>query len=576
MRKFLLGIFCGLVLAVVGMLVIGFAAVRFGTPAAPSVESGSVLMLNLEGPIGEVAEPEMPFLFGLVGAPTPTTVHQLWASLRAAAGDSRIKAIGLSPRGVGAGWGKLEELREALLDFRKSGKPVVAWLRTPGIREYYLATAADKIYVAEEDWLNLKGMRAEVSFLKGTLNKLGIEMEVEHIGKYKDAGDAVSRTSSTPETREVVNSILDGVYGNFVGVVAAARKKSPEAIRGILDNGPYMADKALAAGLIDGLMYEDQFHGELRKHSGEERLKKVSARNYSRSIAGTQRGTRIALLTGEGAILRGGSSGFERGLMMSEDFIKDIRRVADDSSLRGAIVRIDSPGGDAVASDDILRELKLLSQKKPVVFSMSDVAASGGYFIACTGDPIVAYPNTITGSIGVVFTKPNLKGLYDKIGVRKEMFLRGRNAGIDSEYGPMTDVARAKLRESIQSTYDAFVKRVAEARKTTAAAIEPFAQGRAWLGSQAGEHKLVDEMGGLNRAIEQMRIRAKLGKDETVQLVPFPPRQSLWARLMSQSQETTIDAQIRQWLTRSGLGDLAAVVQHSGVMRVMPFTIDLQ
>lgn len=574
MRKFLLGVFCGLILAGLSVFVIGFALIRWGGDRKPVIDSNSMLMLKLEGPVAEVApaEMEIPFL----ERSNPPTMHELWTSIRAAATDSRIRGIALMPRGMGIGWAKADELRSALIEFRKSGKPVIAWLRSPSARDYYLATAADKIYLAEEDFLNLKGIAAELTFFKGTLDKVGVDVQIEHAGKYKDAGDMFSRTSATPETREVINSMLDRIYGTLVQGIADGRKKTPDEVRALIDQGPFLAENAKQAGLIDGLLYEDQLMEELKRRNGNTDVKKLGYRSYiSEAMARSAKGTTVALIAGGGAIGRGGSGGFgDEEAILSEDFVKLLRQAREDNNVRGAIVRIDSPGGDALASDDILREMKLLSKKKPVVISMSDVAASGGYYIAATGDPIVAYPNTITGSIGVIYGKPNLKPFYDKIGLTKEIFSRGRYAAIESTYGPMSDAARAKLREGIDATYQGFLQRVAEARRMKPEQVEPVAQGRAWLGSQGRERNLVDELGGFDKAIEVFRTKAKLGKDENIRLIPYPPRRSFWTKFFATSSDAVVESKVRAWLTEYGITGIDPVLLRGGMMRLMPYSLD--
>lgn len=579
MRKFLLGLLCGLVVAGLAVVVLAFSLVRLGTDTRPTVPAQATLMVKLEGEIAEVSAPEIPLPF--LQSSSPMTTLEFWTAMKAAANDDRIKAVALLPRGVAAGWGKLDEMRSAIQAVRKAGKPVEAWLRTPGSREYYLATAADKIYLAEEDILYVKGFRAELTFFKGTLDKLGVAMEVETAGKYKDAGDIFSRSTATPETRQVINSMLDRVSGMFVDAVAEGRKKKPEEIRALLDNGPFLSAQAVKAGLIDGTRYEDQFMEGLSKRAGEKDLEKLSLRAYARdAMSSAKRGPRIALIAGTGTIGRGTAGGMsEDNLILSEDFIKLLRQAAKDPEIRAAIVRVDSPGGDAIASDDILREMKLLSKAKPTVISMSDVAASGGYYIAATGDPIVAYPGTITGSIGVVFTKPNLKGLYDKIGMTKESIDRGRNAGIDSDYGPMSPVAREKLREGIKSTYDAFLVRVAEARKRKVDEIEPLAQGRAWMGSEAHEAKLVDALGGLDKAIELVKERAKIAKDESVRLIPYPPKRNFLARILGADAPevpAAMETRVRAWMKQRGLTLPPALAPQPGMMRVMPYSVEIR
>jgi protease-4 len=424
--------------------------------------------------------------------------------------------------------------------------------------------------------VNVKGLGAEITYYKGTLDKLGVQMEFETAGKFKDAGDSYRRTAMSPETREVLGSMLDGIYGTIISAIAQGRKKSPADIRTMMDEGPFLGQKALALGLVDGLLYEDQFRDELRKKLGGGEVTTIGAREYARE-AGRGKGPRLGLVVAAGSILRGHAGGFgESEAIMSEDFVKTLRAARDDESLRGVIVRIDSPGGDAIASDDILREMKLLSAKKPVVISMSDVAASGGYYIAATGDPIVAYPNTITGSIGVIYGKPNLKGLYDKIGVTKDSLARGRNALIDSDYGPMSEPTRAKLREGIMSTYQGFLKRVADARKMKVEEVDALGQGRAWLGSQGKDRKLVDELGGLDKAISLLKVKAKLGPDESVRLVPYPPRRSLVARFLTKSTESVADREVRAWLKGHGLAGFEPGLLRGGMMQVMPYTVDFK
>jgi protease-4 len=290
----------------------------------------------------------------------------------------------------------------------------------------------------------------------------------------------------------------------------------------------------------------------------------------------------VAVIVGQGAIYRGEGQELDDENIFSDSFVRTIRQAANDSSIRAAIVRIDSPGGDAVASDDILREIKLLSQKKPTVISMSDVAASGGYFIAMSGDPIVAYPNTLTGSIGVIYGKANLRGLYDKVGITKDMLKRGQNADIDSDYQPMSDAARKKLRESMEFIYSGFVNRVAAARHSNYAKIDELAQGRVWLGSQAKTNGLVDELGGLDRAIELVKARAKLPAGESVRLVPFPPRKSFFEALMRGSGGSLVEARLAALqnplnrLVPEALRTQLGVLERGGILRMMPFVLDIR
>jgi len=573
MKQFLLGFVIGIVFAGLVLVILGFAAVRMastlGGERPVSVSDKAALVLNLQGAIPEQApvDVSIPYL----QQQPPLTVLDTWKVLHRAASDVRVKALLLEPRGLDAGWAKLEELRAEILAFKKSGKPVYAYLRNAGTPEYYLATAADKIYMAPEDELDVKGLRAELLYLKGTLDKVGVSMEFEHVGKYKDAPDTFTRTSPSPETLEVTNQILDQYYGNMVQVIADGRKLPPGAVRGVIDQGPFIGQSALDSGLVDGLIFEDEMLAQLNTQLKAD-LKKIGARSYSKA-AGAEPGgrSRIAYVTGDGEITRGdpGQDVSDNGIT-AFGMVKLLRQVAEDSSIKGVIVRVDSPGGDGIASDDILHEMKLLSKKKPVLISMSDLAASGGYFIAMTGDPVLAYSNTLTGSIGVFFGKVNLSGLYDKIGLKKELLTRGRFAAIDSENKPLTSEEKDKDQKEIQVFYRGFVERVAEARKRPYDQVEPLAQGRVWLGAQAKMNGLVDEIGGLDRAVEMIKQRTNTPASEEVTLVTYPPRRTLFEVLFSRSNDSSeLESAIQSVAGHLPWRSLA----HGGVQRLMPYSL---
>jgi protease IV len=591
MKKFLLGLLSGFMLAALAAVIVGFALMRAGDRRA-AVPDASLLVMRLEGEIPELAAVTIPLPW--FESQAQSTVADFWMLLRQAEKDNHIKAILMEPRGIGAGWAKLDELRAGIRQFKKSGKPVYAYLRNPGAREYYLATAADKIYFNPEDMLDLKGMRAELSFYRRTLDKVGVELEVEHAGKYKDAADSFVRTGPTPETREVIDSILDQVFGHLVDSIAAARKLEPAGVRALIDDGPFLDNAALSAKLIDGLLYEDQVRDELKKQLKVTTLERLSHRDYLRSAAfGGSDGdnNRIALVVGEGAISRAGGDADpfsdDEGIR-SGPFMRLLRQVREDSTIKGVVLRVNSPGGDAIASDEILHEVKLLAQAKPLVVSMSDVAASGGYYIAMTGDPVVAYPNTITGSIGVIYGKLNLKGLYDKLGVDTEIIKRGRNADFDSAIRPMSEAARKKLREGIFSTYQAFLERVAEGRKRKVGDIEPLAQGRVWMGAQAKGNGLVDQLGGLDQAIELVRQKAKIAAGEKIRLVPFPRKRTLFDQIFNANESVvawfrppTSEAlalrAARQWTRQLGLDGLDPASWAKGGIFCLPsFSLRLQ
>src|SRR5436190_3832418 len=506
MGKFLLGVLTGFALLVLILVLVIFAALRF-REKAPEVADGSTLILRLDGEIPERPPVEFPLPF--LQDRNAITVANVWGILRRAAADTRIKALVIEPGGLEIGWAKLQELRADIESFKKSGKPVIAYLRSPGTREYYLATACNKIYMTPEDMLNLKGMRFEMMYYKKTLDKLGVGVQVEHAWKYKDFGDMFTRTNMSPETKEVLNSVLDELFGNLVQAIATGRKKTPEQVRAIIDEGPFISAQVVPKGLVDEVRFEDQMFGELKTMLKGSEVKKITSQKYMRALEseGGDSKNRIAFLVGQGGITRGNpdDTGLSDEGITSQGFDRLLRQVANDAQIKGVIVRIDSPGGEVTASDEIWREMMLLRQKKPLVISMSDTAASGGYYIAMTGDPILAYPGTLTGSIGVVFGKPNLHGLYDKLGITKDAIERGKHAGIDSDYTPLTPEERETLRAGIDESYQDFVGKVASARHRKFEEIEPLAQGRVWLGSQAKERGLVDEIGGIDKAIEMVK-----------------------------------------------------------------------
>ncbi|PYT27066.1 MAG: signal peptide peptidase SppA [Acidobacteria bacterium] len=574
MAKFLIGVLTGIILVGLFLFIAIFALARM-REKPPVIADGSTLMLDLEGEIPERAPVEFPIPF--LQRHTPPTVADVWGTLRKATADNRIRAIIFEPRDLSIGWGKLEEIRADLENFRKSGKPIYAYLKTPSAREYYLATAASRVYMESEDELNLKGMRFELMYFKKTLDKLGAHVEIEHAGKYKDFGDMFTRTNMSPETKEVLNSIIDDLYGNLVKRIAEARKRGADEIRATIDQGPFLSPQAREKGLIDGLLYEDQVFDEVKRKLNSGDLKRVSFRDYVKVPApasGLDGKQQIALVTGEGGISRGdnGSDFSSDSGIGSEEFVKLLRRVGADGDIKGVIVRVDSPGGEVFASDAIWREMNLLSKKKAMVISMSDTAASGGYYIAMTGDPVVAYPGTFTGSIGVVFGKANLHGLYDKLGVNKELLSRGRFADIDSDYQPLSPAGREKLRSAMDDNYRSFVTKVAEARRRKFDQIEPLAQGRVWLGSQAKANGLIDELGGLDRALDLVKVKAKIPKSERVTLVTYPPKRSVFDILFGQSAESAMESRLGGLLK----GWQLRLWAKGGMMRLMPFTIDVR
>jgi protease IV len=571
MKKFLLGIFVGLVFSILALVVVAFSFIRLGD-SKPRVPEGATLVLRLSDGVPEKPAVSLPFPFQTT---EPLTVAEIWSGLRRAATDARVKALILEIGHVDAGWAKAQEIRENLQNFRKSGKPVFAYMKAPRMREYYIASAADRMYVMPEDLVDVKGLRAELLYFKNTLDKLGVKANVQHVGQYKDAGDMLTQTSMSPSTRESLGLMLDGIYNTVLQTIATSRRKSVDEIRAIVDEGPFTAREAHSKGLVDALRYQDQVYGEMKDRLKSGELKRLTFRNYLRGLTPESgAGKRVALIVGEGTIVRGAGSdamGTDEGFS-SGAFIRLLRQVREDKNISGVIVRVDSPGGDAFASDEILREVKLLRDKKPVVYSMSDAAASGGYYVTMTGDPIVAYPNTVTGSIGVLFTSLDVKGLYDKLGINREVLTRGRNADIDSGYGPLPEEGRAKVQRGLEEFYRSFVTQVAQSRRRKYEQVEPLAQGRVWLGMHARERGLVDELGGIDTAIAALRKKAGMKPDERIRIAVYPPKRTWLEQLMRSSSDAPgVEAQVAK-----ALGFDPRVLLQKGYLRLLPFQLEIR
>ncbi len=526
MVKYLLGVLSGVLLVFLLCVVVVLVAMFASRPSAPKVGADSVLRIDLSGALTE--HKALDFSFRLPGEDAALTVLSLRRAIAHAADDDRIRALWLDCGGLDAGWGKAQEIRWAIEEFAESGKPVYAYMQVGGMLDYYVASAADEIYIAPEGYLDLKGLRAEVAFYKGTFDKLGVDVEMVQAGKYKSAVEPYTRTAMSDEFRLVIDQMLDAYLGHYASVVAPSLELTEAELIALLDEGPFLPPAAEEAGLVQGLLYPDEFEARIAESLEVDEVDAISYGAYHRDrIGGLNLGgrKRVAVLYGQGSIIRGSDSNdpFGSEVLASESFSQVVADLRENDDIEAVILRIDSPGGDAIASDRMWRELNLLNEDKPVVVSFSDVAASGGYYMAMIeGAPIVAYPATVTGSIGVFFGKVNLHGLYDKVGLNKEIVVRGRNAAIDSDYTPLDDDARIKVQQGVDRVYETFVNKVADARGQDFEAIHEIAQGRVWLGVQAIENGLIDEIGGFERAIEIAKERAEIDADEEVLLVSYP------------------------------------------------------
>jgi len=521
------GIFAVLIMVVgVGALALWLAFRK----TEPPIRDNSVLMLRVAGTLPDYT-PDDPFK-KIFGGPDQSLTG-LVMQFKKAKVDRRIKAILLDVNMSGVGWGKAEEIRDAITEFRTSGKPVYAYIEFGLNKEYYIATACDKIIVPPPGELFINGLAADVMFFRGSLDKLGIYPDIYQIGKYKTAGNMFTQKEMTEEHKQFINELLDDLYGRYITTIAQARKKTPEEVRALIDNAPYNAEQAKNAGLIDEAMYRDQVETMLKKSLGQKESEPLVAvrsydyRDVSPESLGLNKGERIAVIYASGEIGSGSSQNSPSGdqSIGSDTVAKALNDAAVDKTIKAIVLRVDSPGGSGLASDIIWRAVETANEKKPVVVSMSDVAASGGYYISASARKIIAQPSTITGSIGVVAGKPVMRGFYDWLGISNEYVLRGKTSGMFRETEKFSDEERVKFEEWIKTTYYRdFVPKVAKGRGKDAQYVDSIGQGRVWTGAQGKDKGLVDEFGGLDRAIDVAKQLANIPADKGVErvILPYP------------------------------------------------------
>ncbi len=532
----------------------GLALLYLAVGREPNVPADATLVLRVGGDLSEMAPADV--VGYLRGARAPT-VRSIVENLHKAKVDSRIRAVLVKPTGFSSPhWGKVQEVRDAMLDFKESGKPLYAYLEYGGDREYYLATAADQVYLMPSTSLDLIGVATYQLFLKGTLDKIGAIPDLHRIGEYKTAVNTFTESGYTAAHREMDEALNRDLFNQIVGGIAAGRKKDEADIRQLIDQGPFLPEDALRAGLVDDVQYEDQVNTKLQ---GQGEPRQIDGDDYARvsgTSLGLNSGPRLAIIYAVGTITSG-KSGYDPvngAVVGSETLIEYIRQARRDERVRGIVLRIDSPGGSAAASDAVWRELMLARNERedrPIVASMSDLAASGGYYIALPAQLIVAQPSTLTGSIGIFGGKIVTGGVYEKLGARIESTSIGKHAEIESPVRRYTPDEVKKLNDQLQAFYDQFVEKVAASRRSTPEEIDAMAQGRVWTGRQAKDRGLVDALGGLDRAIELTKERANIPASSGVELVVYPPKRSFFEILSDQLNGTNESLAVSRWLSVS-------------------------
>jgi protease-4 len=571
----------------------------------PAAATATWAHIELKG-----AYAEGPQMMGLFGEITENLAEAL-ARLDKAAKDDAVTGVVLKIDGPSIGRGKLNEFRQAISRVKAKGKKVVAYLDSAGSGDYLVAAGCDEVVMPESGVLMLLGVRSEVSFYKNLFDFLGIKAEMLRVGEYKSAAEPYSRTEMSKEFREELEQVLGDFYDQMVETVATGRGLTAEKVKAAIDNGPHTASAAKELGLITRVAYEDDLPGILKGDKADATIK--LAKRYGKKkidtdfsgfagmvkmmnmLMGLEPQTRrslnpkIAVIHATGMIMPGQSSSDILGdsVLGGDTLVKAIEKAASDATVKAIVLRVDSPGGSALASDLIWRAIEKV--EKPVVASMGDVAGSGGYYIAMGADAIFAEPGTITGSIGVVGGKIALEGLYKKIGITTSVVARGKNSGILSSTTGFTDSEREAMTKLLLDIYKQFTEKAAKGRKMEYDKLEKLARGRIYSGATAVKLGLVDKLGTLEDAVEHAKQLAKLGPDDKVErmILPKPssPLESLLGPLNPDEQtrvsaESTLAAALKA-ISPDLADDLRNAAQINQLAResrlmLMPFTIRIR
>jgi protease IV len=538
------------ILFLVGLMIVS------ARPRALRLPSNGVLVIDAKGQIEEQRAPD--FLSAFTGSTVPV-LHDFVDAIDTAAKDSHVIGLVVRIAPLETGWGKLEEIRAHLIRFRKSGKPSICYLGYDGIGnpEYYLASACQQVWLVPTAPVSIRGMMAQALFLRGTLDKLKIVPEFYHIAEYKTASNMFTEKKFTPAHKEEVEGLLHGIYDQYLSDASTARGMDRAQFEALVNRGPFASNDALSNKVVDRLGYWDQVQDYFKKNG--KGWNPIPLDRY-RPFVRFDGGTKIAVVHATGLIISGESSNTPGGgfVMGGDSVASDIRSARMDSGIKAIVLRVDSGGGSVVGSEVIRREVELADHVKPVVVSMSDVAASGGYWIAAPARKIVADPDSITGSIGVLIGKMNISGLYNLLGLSTDYIATSDNATLFSDQQNFTPTQQEYIQRSLNQTYADFAKGVAAGRKMTVEAVDKVGKGRVWTGAQAKNLGLVDELGGLDRAIEIAKQLSGIPKDESVHIVRYPEERSFFEQLIERqkdnnmSQSQSIEAILRHIVGEMG------------------------
>lgn len=506
-------------------------------------------------------------------------LNDILSRIESAKEDDKIKGIYLDMSMMGASFATLQEIRDALIDFKSSGKFILSYSEYYTQGTYYLASTADKVYLNPEGLLDFGGLSSQSVFFKHTLEKLGIEAQVIKVGTYKSAVEPFILEKMSAANREQVTSFLGSIYTNYLDEISESRDIEADSLFQIANELKVeTAEDAVNFGLVDATKYKDEVLTELRSLLNleeEDKIKSVSIEKYvaKDSDESSARSDRIAVIYAVGGIVSGEGGDQQMG---SEKISRAIRTVRRDDKVKAVVLRVNSPGGSALASDVIWREVKLTKEVKPIIVSMGDLAASGGYYISAAADSIFAQPNTITGSIGVFGIIPNMQGFFnDKLGITFDIVKTGEFSDLGSINRPLTAQEEAIIQRSVNQIYDTFTKKVAEGRNKEQSYIDSIGQGRVWTGSQALELGLVDKLGGIDDAIAAAANKAEI---DDYKIVTYPAISDPFEAFLGNSKD-----RISQWFLKQELGaaypvyqQTKGIIEQTGIQARLPYTITIK
>ena len=582
--KYVLATITGIVISFVVVFIVFMGIIGAIISSASSdqeavVKSNSVLYLTFDYDITERSEVNPLGSLNLPGYSTKNIgLDDILARIKYAATDANIKGIYIDASHIGVGFASLKAIRDELLLFKKTGKFVVAYNTGYDQKAYYVASISDKLYVNPQGTIDFKGLASSTMFYKDLLDKVGVEMQIVKVGTFKSAVEPFFLNKMSDANRMQVTSYLGSIYDTFINEISVSRSIAPDSLRAIANDYRVRgADDAVHYKLADGKLYKDELLSDLRRRlkiAERDEISFVSLLDYNKKIKNDASGSEIAVLYASGEIVDG--EGEKPGEIGGDKFSRELRKLREDDAVKAVVLRVNSPGGSALASDIIWREVVLTKKVKPVIVSMGDLAASGGYYISAASDSIFAEPTTITGSIGVFGVIPNFQNLMNnKIGVHYDGVKTGKFADLMTTLDrPLTAEERDIIQREVNKVYATFTKVVADGRKLSVAHVDSIGQGRVWTGKQGVSNNLVDRLGSLDMAIKAAAKKAKLANYKVMQ---YPEKEDPFTSILNNSKE-----KVQVWVAKEQMGEyyryfdvVRKATAQSGVQARLPYTVEI-